>query len=118
MTTPHQSDFVFLRRAVELAQKGFGLASPNPHVGAVIVDVQEQVVGEGFHTYEGVKHAEVLAIEQAGEKTRGATLYLNLEPCSHHGRTGPCVDAVIAAGIKRVVACDINTMRFWWELEP
>ena len=105
MTTPHQSDFVFLRRAVELAQKGFGLASPNPHVGAVIVDAREQVVGEAFHTYEGTKHAEVLAIEQAGEKARGATLYLNLEPCSHHGRTGPCVDAVIAAGIKRVVAC-------------
>ena len=96
---------MFLRRALELAQKGFGLASPNPHVGAVVVDAAGNIVGEGFHTYDGVKHAEVLAIEQAGEKARGATLYLNLEPCSHHGRTGPCVDAVIAAGIKRVVAC-------------
>lgn len=105
MTTPHQSDFAFLRRALELAQKGFGLASPNPHVGAVVVGPDGNVAGEGFHTYDGVKHAEVLAIEQAGEKARGATLYLNLEPCSHQGRTSPCADAVIAAGIKRVVAC-------------
>lgn len=100
-----ESDYRHLRRALELAQKGFGLASPNPHVGAVVVDTEGNVIGEGFHTYDGVKHAEVLAIEQAGEKARGATLYLNLEPCSHHGRTGPCADAVIAAGIKRVVAC-------------
>jgi len=62
-------------------------------------------VGAGSHTYEGIKHAEILAIEQAGEKSRGATLYINLEPCSHRGRTGPCADAVIAAGIRRVVAC-------------
>ena len=63
------------------------------------------VVGEGSHTFEGVKHAEVLALEQAGAKARGATLYINLEPCSHQGRTGPCADAVIAAGVRRVVAC-------------
>jgi diaminohydroxyphosphoribosylaminopyrimidine deaminase/5-amino-6-(5-phosphoribosylamino)uracil reductase len=63
------------------------------------------VVGEGFHTYEGVRHAEVLAIEKAGERSRGTTLYINLEPCSHQGRTAPCADAVIAAGIRRVVAC-------------
>ena len=105
MDTSLDTDYQHLRRALELAQKGFGLASPNPHVGAVVVDAEGKVVSEGFHSYEGVKHAEVLAIEQAGDKARGATLYLNLEPCSHHGRTGPCADAVIAAGIKRVVAC-------------
>jgi len=105
VTSPHQSDFVFLRRALALAQQSFGLASPNPHVGAVVVGSEGAVVGEGFHSYAGIKHAEILAMEQAGEETKGATLYLNLEPCSHQGRTGPCADAVIAAGIKRVVAC-------------
>ena len=94
-----------LRRALELAQRGIGLASPNPNVGAVLVDDGGNVVGEGFHTYDGVKHAEVLAIEAAGERARGATLYINLEPCSHRGRTGPCADVVIAAGIRRVVGC-------------
>src|SRR5262249_685525 len=72
---------------------------------AVIVDDHGNVCGEGFHTYDGVKHAEVLALESAGEKARDATLFINLEPCSHQGRTGPCADAVIAAGIRRVVAC-------------
>jgi len=104
VTSSRQSDELFLRRALELAQNSFGQTSPNPNVGAVVVDASGNVVGEGFHTYEGVKHAEVLAIEQAGEKARGATLYINLEPCSHQGRTGPCADAVIAAGIMRVVA--------------
>jgi diaminohydroxyphosphoribosylaminopyrimidine deaminase/5-amino-6-(5-phosphoribosylamino)uracil reductase len=94
----------FLRRALELAREGIGLASPNPCVGAVIVDDRGQVVGAGSHTYDGVKHAEVLALEQAGAKARGATLYVNLEPCSHQGRTGACADRVIAAGIRRVVA--------------
>jgi diaminohydroxyphosphoribosylaminopyrimidine deaminase / 5-amino-6-(5-phosphoribosylamino)uracil reductase len=70
----------------------------------VIVGANGLIVGTGSHTYDGVKHAEVLAIEQAGEKARGATLYINLEPCSHQGRTAPCADAVIAAGISRVVA--------------
>lgn len=101
----HITDESFLHRALQLARRGTGLTSPNPSVGALLVDHQGQVVGEGFHTYEGVKHAEVLAIEQAGERARGATLYINLEPCSHQGRTGPCADAVIAAGIRRVVAC-------------
>lgn len=93
-----------MRRALELAQQGIGLASPNPHVGAVIVSPAGEIAGEGFHTYDGLKHAEVLAIEQAGERARGASLYLNLEPCSHTGRTGPCADAVIRAGIARVYA--------------
>jgi diaminohydroxyphosphoribosylaminopyrimidine deaminase/5-amino-6-(5-phosphoribosylamino)uracil reductase len=105
VNTSLDGDLGYLRRALELAQKSFGVASPNPCVGAVLVDNRGDIVGEGFHTYEGVKHAEVLAIEKAGEKSRGATLYINLEPCSHQGRTGPCADAVIAAGIGRVVAC-------------
>jgi diaminohydroxyphosphoribosylaminopyrimidine deaminase/5-amino-6-(5-phosphoribosylamino)uracil reductase len=105
LTTPHQDEEIYLRRAIALAQKSFGLASPNPNVGAVLVDSSGEVLGEGFHTYDGKKHAEVLALEQAGDTARGATLYINLEPCSHHGRTGPCAEALIAAGIKRVVAC-------------
>ena len=92
-----------MTRALELARQGIALASPNPCVGAVVINDAGQVLGEGSHTYEGMKHAEVLALEQAGAKARGATLYLNLEPCSHQGRTGPCADAVIAAGIRRVV---------------
>ena len=92
-----------MRRALELARAGVGLVSPNPAVGAVLVDGSGREVGSGTHVYDGVKHAEVLALEQAGERARGATLYLNLEPCSHQGRTGPCADAVVAAGISRVV---------------
>lgn len=92
-----------MRRALELARAGVGLVSPNPAVGAVVVDSSEQEAGAGTHTYDGVKHAEVLALEQAGARARGGTLFLNLEPCSHQGRTGPCTDAVIAAGIRRVV---------------
>lgn len=103
--TSTESDQKYLRRAIELAQKSFGLASPNPNVGAVLVDSSGEVLGEGFHTYDGKKHAEVLALERAGEKARGATLYINLEPCCHHGRTGPCTEALIAAGIRRVVTC-------------
>ena len=90
-------------KALELARQGIGLASPNPCVGAVLVNHGE-IVGFGSHTYEGLKHAEVLALEQAGVRARGSTLYLNLEPCCHQGRTGPCADALIAAGVRRVVA--------------
>jgi diaminohydroxyphosphoribosylaminopyrimidine deaminase / 5-amino-6-(5-phosphoribosylamino)uracil reductase len=93
----------WMQRAIELARRGVGLTSPNPTTGAVIAR-GEEIVGEGFHTYEGRKHAEVVALEAAGEKARGATLYVNLEPCCHTGRTGPCTDAIIASGIKRVVA--------------
>ncbi len=99
MTTDEQH----MRRALDLARAGVGLVSPNPAVGAVVVDASGREVGAGTHTYDGVKHAEVLALEQAGGAARGATLYLNLEPCSHQGRTAPCADAVIAAGISRVV---------------
>lgn len=97
------SDHAYMREALMLAQAAVGLASPNPCVGAVLVR-DGKVVGRGMHTYEGVKHAEVLALEDAGAAARGATLYINLEPCSHRGRTGPCADAVIAAGITRIVA--------------
>ena len=99
------TDELFLRQALELAARGRGLASPNPLVGALIVDERGRMVGSGTHRYAELKHAEVLAIEQAGPMARGNTLYLNLEPCSHSGRTGPCADAVIAAGIARVVCC-------------
>jgi diaminohydroxyphosphoribosylaminopyrimidine deaminase / 5-amino-6-(5-phosphoribosylamino)uracil reductase len=103
--TSRDTDELFLSQALDLARQGIGLTSPNPCVGAVIVDTKGKIIGSGSHTYDGLKHAEVLAIEQAGEKARGATLYINLEPCSHQGRTAPCADAVIAAGISRVVAC-------------
>lgn len=93
-----------MRQALELAKQGTALASPNPRVGAVVLNARGEVAGQGFHTYEGVKHGEILALEQAGVQARGGTLYLNLEPCCHQGRTGPCADAVIAAGIHRVVA--------------
>ena len=103
MAVAPNTDGQFLLRALELAHQGIALASPNPCVGAVVV-ANGKIRGEGFHTYEGVHHAEVLALEQAGSAARGATLYLNLEPCCHQGRTPPCVDAIVAAGIKRVVA--------------
>jgi diaminohydroxyphosphoribosylaminopyrimidine deaminase/5-amino-6-(5-phosphoribosylamino)uracil reductase len=98
------TDEQFLQRALDLARQGISLASPNPHVGAVIVDVQGNIAGTGTYTYAGVKHAEVLALEAAGSKARGGTLYINLEPHAHQGRTPPCTDALIAAGIHRVVA--------------
>ena len=92
------------RHALELAAKGVGLVSPNPLVGCVIVSADGEVVGEGFYTYDGVTHAEVIALEQAGERARGGTAYVSLEPHSHQGKTAPCTDALIDAGIKRVVA--------------
>jgi diaminohydroxyphosphoribosylaminopyrimidine deaminase/5-amino-6-(5-phosphoribosylamino)uracil reductase len=94
----------FMRQALELAHRGTALASPNPRVGAVVVNPQGEVAGEGFFTYDGVKHAEVLALQQAGAGARGGAMFLNLEPHCHQGRTPPCTDAVIAAGIKRLVA--------------
>lgn len=92
-----------MQHALALAQKGAGLASPNPMVGCVIVR-EGQIVGEGFHQYEWRDHAEIVALKSAGEKARGSTLYVTLEPCNHTGRTGPCTEAIIAAGVQRVVA--------------
>jgi diaminohydroxyphosphoribosylaminopyrimidine deaminase/5-amino-6-(5-phosphoribosylamino)uracil reductase len=100
----HSADEKLLHRALELARAGIGLASPNPYVGAVIADAHGNVVGTGTYTYAGVKHAEILALEEAEAKARGGTLYINLEPHGHQGRTPPCTDALIAAGIHRVVA--------------
>src|ERR1035437_7964513 len=83
----------FMREALDLARRGRALASPNPMVGAGLVR-EGEVVGRGFHPYAGVEHAETIALAQAGENARGATLFLNLEPCSHQGRTPPCADAL------------------------
>jgi diaminohydroxyphosphoribosylaminopyrimidine deaminase / 5-amino-6-(5-phosphoribosylamino)uracil reductase len=93
----------YMQEALQLAERGLGLTSPNPTVGAVVVR-NEKIVGEGFHTWAGVDHAEVIALQQAGEAARGATLYVTLEPCSHQGRTRPCVKAIIRSGVSRVVA--------------
>jgi diaminohydroxyphosphoribosylaminopyrimidine deaminase/5-amino-6-(5-phosphoribosylamino)uracil reductase len=95
-------DATHMRRILVLAERGWGQTAPNPMVGAVVVAGNE-VVGEGAHRRYGDAHAEVIALRAAGEKARGATLYVNLEPCAHFGKTPPCVDAVIQAGISRVV---------------
>lgn len=92
----------YLRRACELAERGRGTTSPNPAVGCVLVR-DGQVVGEGFHERAGGPHAEVAALQQAGDKARGATAYVTLEPCAHSGRTGPCAEALVHAGVERVV---------------
>src|ERR1700761_9568850 len=91
-----------MARALELARCSVGLASPNPAVGCVLVR-EGSLVGEGFHEYNKLDHAEIVALKQAGEKARGAMAYVTLEPCSHQGRTGPCADALIAAQVGRVV---------------
>jgi diaminohydroxyphosphoribosylaminopyrimidine deaminase/5-amino-6-(5-phosphoribosylamino)uracil reductase len=96
------ADGAWMARALMLAHRGIALAHPNPMVGAVAVR-NDRIVGEGFHTYEGRNHAEVIALEHARAEARDATLYVNLEPCCHAGRTGPCTKAIIAAGLKRVV---------------
>jgi diaminohydroxyphosphoribosylaminopyrimidine deaminase/5-amino-6-(5-phosphoribosylamino)uracil reductase len=93
----------FLKRALELAERGRRTTRPNPMVGAVVVR-EGEVVGEGWHERPGLPHAEAVALSQAGERARQATLYTTLEPCVHRGRTGPCTEAIIAAGIRRVVA--------------
>lgn len=96
-------DIRFMEHTLALARKSVGLASPNPLVGCLVVR-DGQIVGEGFHQYDLLDHAEIVALKAAGENTRGATLYVNLEPCDHAGRTGPCTEAIIAAGVRRVVA--------------
>ncbi|PYS90636.1 MAG: bifunctional diaminohydroxyphosphoribosylaminopyrimidine deaminase/5-amino-6-(5-phosphoribosylamino)uracil reductase RibD [Acidobacteria bacterium] len=99
-----ENDERLLRRALELAAQGAGQVSPSPLVGCVIADARGEVVGEGFYLYEQIKHAETLALEQAGARARGATAYVSLEPHAHQGRTPPCTTALIEAGIQRVVA--------------
>ncbi|MBI6548810.1 bifunctional diaminohydroxyphosphoribosylaminopyrimidine deaminase/5-amino-6-(5-phosphoribosylamino)uracil reductase RibD [Xenorhabdus lircayensis] len=95
-------DEIYMSRALELAHQGRFTTSPNPNVGCVIVK-DDQIVGEGFHLRAGEPHAEVHALRMAGEKAKGATAYVTLEPCSHHGKTPPCADSLIAAGLSRVV---------------
>src|SRR5690348_7094262 len=99
-----QDDDDFMRRALFHAARGRGRTSPNPAVGAVVVTQDGIVVGQGYHARAGGPHAEIRALEMAGERARGATLYCTLEPCSHVGRTGPCVPRIADAGIARVVA--------------
>jgi diaminohydroxyphosphoribosylaminopyrimidine deaminase/5-amino-6-(5-phosphoribosylamino)uracil reductase len=97
-----KEDERWMKRALRLAEKGRGRTSPNPMVGAVLVK-DGKVVGEGFHAKAGEAHAEIVALQQAGEGARGTILYLNLEPCTHHGKTPPCAPQVVEAGVKRVV---------------
>ena len=107
-----EQDRNWMRRALELARRGIGVASPNPVVGCVILDRSGQVVGEGWHEYDLRDHAEIVALNEAkqhaGERVKGGTAYVTLEPCNHTGRTGPCTEALIAAGLGRVVAATID----------
>ena len=111
--TQSEQDVYWMTRALELARRGIGLTSPNPAVGCVVLDVAGQVIGEGWHEYDLLDHAEVVALNEARQhaasagtkdRLRGGTAYVTLEPCNHTGRTGPCTEALIAAGLKRVVA--------------
>ena len=97
-------DARWMRRAIEHARRGLGRTAPNPLVGACVVSDDGVVLGQGAHERAGEPHAEVHALDEAGDAARGATLYCTLEPCAHTGRTGPCTERVIAAGIRRVVA--------------
>ena len=106
---PHPKDVHWMHRALELARRGIGLASPNPAVGCVIVDQNDELIGEGWHEYDLLDHAEVAALKNARQnnkasRLRGATAYVTLEPCNHTGRTGPCTQALTSSGISRVVA--------------
>jgi diaminohydroxyphosphoribosylaminopyrimidine deaminase / 5-amino-6-(5-phosphoribosylamino)uracil reductase len=108
----HESDLHWMRRALELARRGIGVTSPNPAVGCVILDRAGQVVGEGWHEYDLLDHAEIVALREAtthaGDRVRGGTAYVTLEPCNITGRTPPCTDALIKSGLARVVAATID----------
>ena len=106
------TDRDYMARALTLAERGRGRTSPNPMVGAVIVDDEGVVVGRGYHEFAGGPHAEIQALNDAGPRARGATLYCTLEPCSHTGRTGPCAPRVADAGVRRAViaTCDPNPL--------
>ncbi|NTW04941.1 MAG: bifunctional diaminohydroxyphosphoribosylaminopyrimidine deaminase/5-amino-6-(5-phosphoribosylamino)uracil reductase RibD [Peptococcaceae bacterium] len=97
-------DKMFMKKALALAAKGQGRTSPNPMVGSLVVSADNLIIGQGYHQKAGEAHAEVYALGQAGDRAKGATLYVTLEPCCHHGLTPPCVDLIIKSGIKRVVA--------------
>jgi diaminohydroxyphosphoribosylaminopyrimidine deaminase/5-amino-6-(5-phosphoribosylamino)uracil reductase len=102
-----QKDEQWMELALRQAEQSVGLASPNPAVGCVLVQ-GDRLVGEGFHAFDLRDHAEIVALKQAGSHARGATAYVTLEPCSHHGRTGPCADALLAAGVERVVVATVD----------
>ncbi len=104
----HPRDYFHMARALQLAARGLYTTDPNPRVGCVIVDRDGEIAGQGWHAYAGGPHAEVDALRQAGERARGATAYVTLEPCSHHGRTPPCSQALIDAGLARVVAAMVD----------
>ena len=101
-------DRTWMQRALELARRGIAVSSPNPTVGCVILDSAGQLAGEGWHEYDLLDHAEVVALNAAGERAHGGTAYVTLEPCNHTGRTPPCTEALIAAGLSRVVAATID----------
>ena len=104
MTTAFTAtDHLLMARALRLAERGADTTKPNPMVGCVIAQ-DDAIVGEGFHQRAGEAHAEVVALQAAGARAKGATAYVTLEPCAHTGRTGPCADALIAAGVARVIA--------------
>jgi diaminohydroxyphosphoribosylaminopyrimidine deaminase / 5-amino-6-(5-phosphoribosylamino)uracil reductase len=102
------ADEAIMHRALRLAERGRGQTAPNPMVGAVVVDDEGVIVGDGYHERAGLAHAEVRALDRAGERARGATLYCTLEPCCHTGRTEPCVERIAAAGIRHVVAATVD----------
>ncbi len=104
MSSPTDHDQRWMQRALELARRGVGLCSPNPAVGCVILDRDGRLAGEGWHEYDRIDHAEMAALRAAGDRARGGTAYVTLEPCNHTGRTPPCTQALIQAGVARVVA--------------
>src|ERR1700676_2480233 len=107
-----EQDVYWMQRALELGRRGIAVTSPNPAVGCVILDCAGQVIGEGWHEYDLLDHAEIIglrvAAQHAKERLGGGTAYVTLEPCNHTGRTGPCTEALIAAGLKRVVAATVD----------
>src|ERR1700685_4023015 len=105
-----ETDQEWMELALRQAERSVGLCSPNPAVGCVLVK-GDSLVGEGFHEYDRRDHAEIVALKQAGPLAQGATAFVTLEPCSHHGRTGPCANALIAAGVRRVVAATVDPNR-------
>ena len=107
-TAVSAADYAHMARALQLARRGEFSAAPNPSVGCVLLDSQGNVVGEGWHRRAGEPHAEIHALAEAGGRARAGTAYVTLEPCSHHGRTPPCVDAVLAAGLQRVVVAAMD----------
>jgi diaminohydroxyphosphoribosylaminopyrimidine deaminase / 5-amino-6-(5-phosphoribosylamino)uracil reductase len=103
-----ERDTPWMLRALEVARRGIGLCSPNPVVGCVILDREGALAGEGWHEYDRLDHAEIVALREAGDRARGGTVFVTLEPCNHTGRTGPCSEALIAAGVARVVVATVD----------